>query len=540
LEGEWRIYSVQLTLLKEQQMQLLDTLTIEQIYVPLQDKWVIKQQVIYPAGKIFSFDFFGNFVQVYDKFDIQPAFKKKFFNNTIIKFLDSSNKKTLTYWDSIRPIPLLTEEAKDYKKKDSLEQVRKDPKYLDSLDRIHNKVTFSRLFLTGQTFNNEKKKESLSIKPLIGSLDSYNTVEGYVLNLSADYFKRYEGRRSLSITPEMRYGISNKLFNGSVAARYNYGKKYINSFRIAAGANVYQYNNANPISSFVNTLATLYWTRNYMKLYEASFASIGYSKGIGEGVTLYAKFDFQDRTSLENTSNYYWRKVEGREFTPNYPTDISATNMEHNKASIASVGITWRPGNKYIELPDRKFSIGSKYPTFDLSLTRGVNGLFGSDVDYTKWRFRITDDLNMKLGGLFKYRLTAGGFLNDKKVFLPDYQHFMGNRTAVATDYLNSFQLMPYYLYSNTSSFYATGFAEYHLNGLLTNKIPLLRKWNWFFVLGGSALYVNKDTHYYEAIFSIENIFKVLRVDFVEAYMPNNETTSGVRFSIPVLSGNRR
>ncbi|MFX9962111.1 DUF5686 family protein, partial [Acinetobacter baumannii] len=68
IEDDWRIYSVQLNIFKEQQMQFLDTLTIEQLYVPLKNVWVIKQQVIYPAGKFFNFDFFGNFVQVYDKF----------------------------------------------------------------------------------------------------------------------------------------------------------------------------------------------------------------------------------------------------------------------------------------------------------------------------------------------------------------------------------------------------------------------------------------------------------------------------------------
>jgi hypothetical protein len=109
IENEWRIQSVQLTLLKEQQMQLLDTLKIEQLYMPLNNAWVIKQQVMYLAGKILSFDFFGNFVQVYDKFDLEPAFEKKFFNGTIIKYDTGSNKKSMAYWDSIRPVPVLVE-----------------------------------------------------------------------------------------------------------------------------------------------------------------------------------------------------------------------------------------------------------------------------------------------------------------------------------------------------------------------------------------------------------------------------------------------
>ena len=98
---------------------------------------------------------------------------------------------------------------------------------------------------------------------------------------------------------------------------------------------------------------------------------------------------------------------------------------------------------------------------------------------------------------------------------------------------------MPYYAYSNTSKFYTTAHIEYHLNGLLSNKIPVFKKLNWFFVLGGNALY-NNDTKqgYYEALFSIENIFKVLRVDFVKSF-PNakDDGSFGVKFSLPFLAG---
>ena len=111
-EGDWRIHSLQLMLTKESQMQLVDTLQIEQLFVPFEkDIWVIKTQVIYPAIRFLGFDAFGNFVNVYSKFDIDPSFKK-FFNNIILKYTDSSNKKPPSYWDTIRPLPLLSEESK--------------------------------------------------------------------------------------------------------------------------------------------------------------------------------------------------------------------------------------------------------------------------------------------------------------------------------------------------------------------------------------------------------------------------------------------
>ena len=532
IEGEWRLQSVQLKLLKEQQMQFIDTLAIEQLFVPLKNVWVIKQQVIYPAGKFFGFDFFGNFVQVYDQFDIEPTFQKKFFNSTLLKFFDSSNKKPLSYWDSIRPLPLLEAEIKDYKKKDSLEQLRKEPKYLDSLDRIRNKVTFNKLFLTGQSFEKEKRKETFAFDPLIWLIGLYyNPAEGRLTNYGMHYTKEYKGRQQLTLNPVIRYGYSNRHFNAYLNSSFIFGKKYINTFSISGGKKVFQFNNSNPISEINNSLSTFYWQHNWMKTYEAAFFKIGYSKALGEGFSSYINLQYQDRIPLDNTIN----DLKGEVFTPNYPTELMSSNIDPHKAVIATIGINWRPGTKYIEFPDRKINIGSKYPTFNLSLTQGVNGLLGSAVNYSQWHFSMNDNLNLKLGGRISYKIEAGGFINADKVFAPDYQHYLGDQTAIASQYLNGFQLLPYYQFSNTEKFFTAGHLEYHLNGLLTNKIPGFRKLNWFFVLGTNALYINSNSNYYEAFFSVENIFKIGRLDFVQGYQQNGNTTTGIRFSFPLL-----
>jgi hypothetical protein len=271
VEDDWRIQAVQLKIIKEQGMQLLDTLGLEQLYVPISNKaWVIKSQVLYPSGKIFGFDFWGNFLQVYDKFDLSPAFKRKFFDNTILKFEDSANKKTMAYWDSIRPIPLVLEEQKTYKKLDSLEEVRKNPHYMDSLDKRRNKFGVMGLLLTGLNFGNTKNKSSISINPLIRSL-YYNTVEGGVLQFSMDYNKGFKGREAISISPVIRYGMANQHWNGSLAFNYTYGKKYRKNLSISGGSDVFQFNNAAPILPILNSIVTLRNEYNYMKIYEAGF-----------------------------------------------------------------------------------------------------------------------------------------------------------------------------------------------------------------------------------------------------------------------------
>jgi hypothetical protein len=538
IEDEWRIHSVALELLKTSQMQFLDTLKISQLYVQANNLSVIKQQVIYPAGKIFGFDFHGSFVQVYDKFDLNPNFPKGFFNSTFLKVYDSANKKPMAYWDSTRPLPLLDEEVKDYKKKDSLEQVRKDPKYLDSLDRKANKPSAMGILLTGYNYSKRRAKLNIHFDALLDAVN-YNTVEGAVVNISPNINKTYEGRRSWTISPTIRYGFSNQRFNAHISGNYNFGKKYFNSLNLSFGRKVFQFNNAQPITPRSNTYSTLYWKNNFMKIYEAVFARVGFSKGIGDGVTINGNVQYQDRSSLENTTDYSWRKMDGKYFTPNYPVELTDHNIPRHQALTATIGLTWQPGSRYIELPDRKFNIGSKYPTLGLNVTQGLKDVAGSDVDFIKWRFAVTDNFNLKLGGRLNYRLAAGGFLNNSSAFLPDYTHYIGNQQSISSDFLNSFQLMGYYQFSNTAKFYTTAHVEYHLNGLLTNKIPLLKKWNWFFVTGTNSLYINSNTYHSEVFFGIENILKIFRIDYVYGFEKGNNL-HGFRFAMPFLvTGNR-
>lgn len=541
-ENDWRIHSLQLQLTKESQMELVDTLRIEQLYIPFnKEVWVIKSQVIYPAIKMFGFDAYGSFVNIYSEFDIEPRFGKKYFDNVIMTYTDSSNKKPLSFWDKARPVQLQPDEIRDYEKKDSIEQKQKDPRYLDSVDRKNNKISFTGLLLTGENFSKRKKRENYSIPPLIDVVN-FNTVEGLVVNLAPAYFKRLDSgnisRRSIFIRPTLRYGFNNKHFNASMSAGYNFGKKYFNSINISGGKRVQQINNANPVPDRNNTFASLIWENNFSKLYENWFGRIAFNKGLGEGITAGISFQYQDRLPLENTTNYKWRELSKRNYTPNYPIELVSENFKRHQAFITSVGLSWQPGSQYIQIPGRKINTGSKYPTLGFNYTMAFKNILGSDVKYAKWRFTVSDNLNLRLGGRFSYRFAMGGFTNTDSVQLQDYTHFNGNGLIMAAPYLNSFQVAPYYKYSNTEKFYTTLHVEHHFNGLLTNKIPGFRALNWHLVAGANSFYVNKNNNYFEAFVGLENIFKILRVDFIQAWQTGRRGITGIRVGFKgVLTG---
>lgn len=535
-EGDWRIHSLQLQLTKTSQMELIDSLKIEQLYVPFNnDVWVIKTQVLYPAVKLLGFDAFGSFVNVYSKFNIDPSFERKFFNNTFLKIYEGSNKKPAAFWDSIRPLPLQLVEIADYHRKDSLEKAHKDPHYLDSIDRRRNKLHLFPLVATGQNFFREKKRETYSFNPLLQTV-AYNTVEGWLVNLGGRYTKRLDtipaSRRALSIEPALRYGFSNHHFNAAGTVTYTHGRKYFSTFSISGGKWVCQINNANPISQLSNTIRSWLFERNYAKFYEAWYARLHFSKDVGNGLTFFGGMKYEVRMPLENTSHYSLGDRKGIEFTPNFPIEIMTENFDRHQALSGNIGVSWLPGTKYIEYPERIVNIGSRLPTFTFSYWQGIHNWLGSDIDYAKWRFDVSESLNLNLGGNFRYKVAMGGFLKRDSVEVVDYTHFNGNQILASVEYLNGFQLLPYYKYSNKNRLYAEGHIEHHFNGLLTNKVPLFRKINWYLVMGANALYADSDKEYVEVFAGFENLLKIARFDFVWGFDKGHVAAFGVRLGI--------
>lgn len=560
-EGDWRIYSIDLLLTKESQLEILDSLQIKQIHFPVtQDIWRTKDQVVYFSFNKFGIDAVGNFLNVYNNYDVTPSFKKKYFNNIIVKFDTAVNKKTTTYWDSVRPVPLEQEEVKDYHVKDSIYKYQHDSGYTkrfrDSLRRMQGKISVMNIVWNGFTRSNYNlaNYNSIEWQPLLKQVQ-YNTVEGLVLNAEATFNHGFlPQKRELSFTPHVRYGFSNGHLNGWGTLSYHKRSSWpgydnsmgddassfrVNNFSLSGGRRINQFNKDEPISPLFNSIYTLFFNHNYMKIYENNFVQFNYNGAAQNGLRYAAQLLYEDRMPLENTTDFAIIKYDPQKFTPNYPSEKIDSQFTHHQAVIAKFSLQYKPGQKYMQFPDYRVPLGSKYPTFGLSYEKGFNNALGSDVDFDKWNFSVTDDINFKLAGAFSYRVDIGGFFNDRSVYIQDYRHFNGNQIIFASKYLNSFQAAPYYANSTTASFYTTLHAEHHFNGLLTNKIPLFKRLNWNLVAGTNAFYVNNNNNYVEVFAGLENIFKLFRVDVVGSYLNGNNGQVAVRIGLGGLLGGK-
>lgn len=523
IEGSWRIQGVDLFLTKESEIQFVDSFHLQQQMLPLEnDIWMPQQSTFDATFGTLGIKIAANFISVYSDYNTKPIFDRKKFGKVVRIADTSANKKTMNYWETIRPMPLTAEEHLDYLKKDTLEKMYLNPHYLDSLDKIRNKVTFNKILLTGIDVTRRSRKMRYHIEPLINAL-SYNTVEGAVFEI-APSISHYGDSGVYTIMPNLHYGFANKRFQASIFIDKRMGKDYNHRWdlRLGGGRNMFQINGANPIDKLDNSLATLRYKSNYMKLYEKGFITIGATKILADGLTGSIDLSWEKRHLPENAdTNYTWKNKPDRYFTPNYPNTLPLGFFPDHQAFIATVKLRYQAGQQYIQYPNRTFSIGSSLPVFTFLYTHGFKNVLGSDVDFDKWKLSVTDELKLKLAGEIMYRFSVGGFLNSQKVFLSDWQHFNGNQTIQASAYGNSFQLLPYYAFSNKDPFYTSLNMEYHLNGLITNKIPLIRKLGLGLVTGTNTLYIDPNKYYSELFVGVENILKVFRVDVLWGYQAN-------------------
>jgi hypothetical protein len=546
VEDDWAIHSLDLLATTKSNLEFLDTLRFHQVFLPLKkDTWVIKSQVLYPTVKFLGLDISGYWATVYDNQKVNEPVPDTIFNDKIISIYEkNANKKDTSYWTDKRPIPLETDEVRDYKVKDSLRVVQSDPVRIDSIRRRNNRFELSDILSGGYQYSSKKYKHVFSANSLLSfDLVNFNTVEGVNVAPKISWKYAMDTGKSLQTNLYTRYGFSNEHFNALVRTAYTTSERSWRGrfWRIGAegGRYVYQYNPQSTLMPIYNTISTIFSANNHMKLYERWNGALFVERHYGNGFRWNAKLDYQRRLPLDNTTSFSLSGDADENFTSNVPPELSWVTWEEHNAALATVSLAYRPGTTYTQYPDHKVPARSNWPLFSLWYQKGIPGIAESKSDFDKWRFSVEDDMNLKLFGSMSYNASIGGFLNDKYVSLPDLMHLADNELFVAAPYRKSFQLAPYYQYSNVANLYGELHLEYSLKGLLTNKIPLLRQAKWYLVMGTNTFYAGQNNYYTEAFAGIDNlgfkVYRFLRLDVVHSWDHMNRQTTGVRIGLNLL-----
>lgn len=530
IDGSWRIYNTDVYLTKKSGINFIDTLNISQQFTKVKEVYMPTAINFQFAGNVLGFKIAGYFVGIYSNYNIDPKFPKNFFNGEILKVTEMVNKKDSTYWTNNRPIPLTGDEKLNYVKKDSIAKLKESKKYLDSLEKDNNKFGIGKLLLRGHSVNDRYDKEYWSFDPVLRAI-FYNTVEGFAVKYGVTYRKDFENRRSYSIRPELRYGFANQKLTGSLTGSYYYNPLKRASVGASFGNGIFDLNNLGSMTALGNTINSLLYEKNFSKFYEKSFININTTRELATGLQGSASVDYSRNKNLNNSSTFKFIDAKDREFTSNNPfsPNVETPLFPTYNSLSATASLTYTIGQKYITRPDGKFYTESRFPRITVLYKKGFNNVLNSDVDYDFVKAEVYQDrISLGLLGYSSFLVGAGKFLNNAKMYYPDFKHFSGNISTIFPPNIRKFQFLDFYQFS-TNQQYFEAHLEHNFAGFFLNKVPLLRKARLEEFIGGGYLSSPEKRNYKEFYFGFQRL--VLRASYGFAYDGARKLTQGFRIA---------
>lgn len=544
VDDSWAIYAVDVNI-KGEQMQnpALKLLTLKQNFSYNSDSkiWVKTTQTIDFTFGMLGINVSGKFTYVFSNFEFEPQFTKKTFTKELLTFEENANKKGDEYWNTIRPIPLTIEESTDYTKKDILQTKKKSQVYLDSIDKKSNKFRVPEI-ITGYTYKNSFGKWSAKYDGFLKEIN-FNTVQGWNIGTGFSYTKndREKGKYT-NFGVDFDYGFSENKFRSTGSFIHKFNNINKSEIQISGGSEVAQFNEQKPIKELLNSVATLFFEENLMKIYEKNFASFLYQREVTNGVFMKAKVDYLENKPLANTTDqtFFPKQKDYTSNNPLAPHDYTTPAFEKYNLVKANIDAKINFDQYYLSRPDGKYNFpNDNYPTLTLGYEKGFAG---SEKKYEYDHLKAKIEYNPTLGnkGVLSLSAKGGKFFNGEQISFVDYKHFNGNQTYIgfSESYLNVFNLMPYYTSSTNDSYFELH-TEHNDKGYVMNKIPLLNLLKSNLVLGYHLLSIPHRNPYSEYSVGLDNLgfgkFKMLRVDYVRSYQ-NGFQKDGVVLGLKFLN----
>lgn len=238
-----------------------------------------------------------------------------------------------------------------------------------------------------------------------------------------------------------------------------------------------------------------------------------------------------------------------REYTPLANLPLKDRFPVSNGTTLTNFEIAlklrWAYLEKFFESSYFRTSLGSKYPVIEFTVAKGIPDILNSAYRYTKLSASVKDFMKISPYGTLSYKLYAGK-INGALPFT-----FLENHPGNDLYYYNSnaYNLMTRFEY--LSDQYVGINMEHNIGSGLFRFIPLTRKLKWrqfwnIKTLWGSLSEKNKEINnitgtfkilnnqtYIEVGTGIDNIFKLLRFDFVWRVSPRPlPTNTASKFGI--------
>lgn len=426
-----------------------------------------------------------------------------------------------TFWEENRHDPLSETELNVYHMIDTMK----------NLPVIKTYTEIANIVLYGY-----KKVGKIDVGPYIYAYN-INNIEGHRIRLgfktNADFSKKFIFKAYGA------YGTDDQRFKYSASAEYIAARSPWTVFGVSRKLDIDQVGifndnlDNNPLFNTFASFGTL--RRPYMHTINKMWARTDLIKGLTH------QFTFRNR-EIEPLFPFLYQKT-GNDI--NFGSNFSVSEMIFE--------LRFAPGESFIQNDNSRISLGSgNKPIISVRYTRGIEDFLNGDFSFNKFDARLEQSFRLGIFGRTSY-LLSGGYIPSTLPY-PLLEAHLGNESVFFNE--NSFNMMDFFEF--VSDQYVSLSLIHRFEGLLFNRVPLLRKWNWRLFMTGKALYGNvseqnlsltpqtddfgnsiegfralNDTPYVELGYGIENILRFVRVDFLHriTYLDENTSSFGVKVS---------
>lgn len=523
-----QISKLLLTLGNNAGVSFVRDLRIEQDLLKIDNSYYPSYTKISYEGSVLGFIFNGSSTATFD-YEQKADFNNHFEPLELLK-IQKQNGHSNEIIESARTIPLTNFEEKSLNRVLNLKEAQGEKKFLDSLDRLTLKQRLYPLLFSKFKIENSYRGHTFTFDAIAPSL-FYNTIEGPGIKYGIEYKNYFKNGTNWSIKPEMRYGFKNKEFNSDASFSWYYNPKQRAMLNVSLGSTYRDLNPNGTLSSLGNSLNTLLFEQNFMKLYRKKYVSISSGKEISNGLYFSGGLDYSENISLSNNYNYSLRNIASRNFTSNNPLDLSSNTKlfpDHRSLRLSgSLVYTFhhtystKEGIKVYDIP--------RNPRMIFSYRKGIPNVFNSETNYDFVEVEFQQEkMDLGLWGFSSFSLSAGSFLRSVKNYYPDWKHFKGNMALVYNAGLKTFHLLDFYAYSTDKEF-IEAHVEHNFQSKFTSRIPLIRRLKVNEIIGGALLTTPDKGTYYELYAGFSRI--TVRADYAISFDNDRKLKQGFKFS---------
>lgn len=468
----------------------------KEVWMLTKEKMIVDVKI---TKKTAVYGFYGRKLSSRTNFVINQKREDEFYkSDNTVELVDSAKVRDDAYWASHRHEPLSKQEQG-----------------IDNMVDSLNEMPFFKMLKNLTYFASTGYYPIGKIE--IGnafSLVSFNPVENFKTALALRTSNNFS--RRIEFGGRLAYGFGDERFKYGGSIRYNITPKKRGMMTAFYNYDIEQIGQSPTAASVGSSFGTLFRTGPLDKLTFVQKVGINLEKDVKKDLILYGGFELKEYTAL-GIANY---------IKPN-PETNSFDTLNAIRTSEFTARIRWTKDEEFLSGAFDRTTLRSKYPIFSIQGIFGVKGLFGGDYNYQKIEFQMEHNRQIGVLGRIRYGANAGYvFGTTAYPFLKVHEGNQSYWLLTSTfNKLNFFEFI--------SDKYVGAFIENHWEGLLFDRIPLIKKLKWRLVTTGRITYGSISSRhsaemilptftkqfgkipYAEAAVGIENIFKVGRVDLV-------------------------